>query len=290
MTHDALQGRRNIGTERRQFRWVFFHDGDHRVGGRITFEGTLAAQHFVQHGAEREEVGARVNGLAAHLLRRHVADCAHHCAWVGDGRDGFGGAAAGDGRTREAEVENLDVPVFAEKHILGFQIAMDDALVVRGREPASDLHRDIRRFAHRHRPLLHSRAKGFTLEEFGDDKDMAVVGAGVVNGENVLVGEGGDGSGLPLEPGEPVSVLGKGPRQDFDRHVTPQPRVMGAVDLTHAARANQFGDFIRPKAGSGSERHVRQQILAFIGRQCALSPRALSALDRPGLFGYPDRP
>jgi len=113
MTDDAVQRRRNVRPKGRQFRRVFFHDGDHRVRGGIALESALAAQHFVEHGAECEEVGARVNSLAAHLFRRHVADGAHHRAWVSDGCHGFGGAAARDGRSREAKVENLDVPVFA---------------------------------------------------------------------------------------------------------------------------------------------------------------------------------
>ncbi len=130
---------------------------------------------------------------------------------------------------------------------------MDDALVVRGREPSSDLHRNVGRFAHRHRALLHSRAQRFALKEFSDDEHVSVVGSGVVNREDVLMREGGNGLGLALEPGEPVSVLGKSPRQDLDGHVPPQPGVMSPVDLAHAAHANQIGDFIRPKAGSRGE-------------------------------------
>ena len=50
-----------------------------RIASKMTAEvlprkGSAAGRHFVQHHAEREEVGARVDLLAARLLRRHIGD------------------------------------------------------------------------------------------------------------------------------------------------------------------------------------------------------------------------
>ena len=56
----------------------------HRVGRRRALERALAGAHLVEHAAEREQVGAGVHALPAHLLGRHVAGRAEHGAGVGD--------------------------------------------------------------------------------------------------------------------------------------------------------------------------------------------------------------
>ena len=40
---------------------------------------------------------------------------------------------------REAEIENLNVTVLHDKQILGLEVAMDDAFLVRRGEPMRDL-------------------------------------------------------------------------------------------------------------------------------------------------------
>ena len=51
----------------------------------------------------------------------------------------------------DAEVENLDPPVARDEQVVGLQVAMDDALVVRGGEPLRDLARVVDGFARRQR-------------------------------------------------------------------------------------------------------------------------------------------
>jgi hypothetical protein len=43
--------------------------------------------------------------------------------------------------------------------------------------------------------------------------------------------------------------------QHFDRDITPEPRVAGAVHLAHAARAQWSEDFIWPEFGASGECH-----------------------------------
>ena len=47
-------------------------DGVHGPERAVALERPAAGEHFVEHGAEREDVRAPIDGLAAHLLRRHV--------------------------------------------------------------------------------------------------------------------------------------------------------------------------------------------------------------------------
>jgi len=57
---------------------------------------------------------------------------------------------------------------------------------------------------------------------------------------------------LALEPGPDLRVGGEVGRQDLDRHVPPQPRVPGAVDLAHSAGAEGGGDFVRTEPVPGA--------------------------------------
>ena len=53
------------------------------------------------------------------------------------------GGLPGRRLARQAEVENLHLPVVEQEDVLRLEIAMDDALAVRRGEAARDLHGDI---------------------------------------------------------------------------------------------------------------------------------------------------
>jgi hypothetical protein len=61
---------------------------------------------------------------------------------------------------------------------------------------------------------------------------------------------------FPAEPCEAIGIVGDGGQQDFDRDVTIQLRIAGAIDLAHPARADLGGDFIRAESGAGSQSHA----------------------------------
>ena len=120
---------------------------------RVTLEGAPTGDHLVEHATEAEDVGARVDGLALRLLRRHVRDSAHDGALLGDG------CGVGSGRRsvnclqtdvpdqlREAEVEHFDASMLRNDHVRGFHVAMDDAGRVCRREGIGDLDAVVERF------------------------------------------------------------------------------------------------------------------------------------------------
>ena len=111
----------------------------HRLGDGPARERPPAAQHLVQHAPEAEDVRAVVDGLAAHLLGGHVAHGADHRPGVGLApQRGRFGVARRRGRraalAREAEVEDLEATVARDDQVLGLEVAVDDALLVRRRE------------------------------------------------------------------------------------------------------------------------------------------------------------
>jgi len=71
---DGRERRRRAPDLGRQLGQVVAHDRGHGVGGEPRLKGGCPVSISYKHAAEREEVGAMVDRLAAHLLGRHVAD------------------------------------------------------------------------------------------------------------------------------------------------------------------------------------------------------------------------
>ena len=135
---------------------------------RLPLEGRVAAHHLVEHRAEGELVGAVVHGPAARLLGRHVPDGAHHDTGGGVGRARRAGpgrhlrealagrpirAAPVAAQLGEAEVEDLHVAVARQHHVLGLEVAVDDAGGVGAGEPVGQLAGDVEHPAGREREL-----------------------------------------------------------------------------------------------------------------------------------------
>ncbi len=112
---------------------------------------------------------------------------------------------------------------------------MDDARFVRGFERVGDLAGDVQGFVER------NGAFGDALEERRafDDLHYEIVGADVVQGADVRVIEGSDGSGFALES------LGEAVGGNLDRDFASEARIAGAIDLAHATRADERENLVR---------------------------------------------
>ncbi len=113
-------------------------------------ERPIAVQSFVERDAERIDVGARIDRLAAELLGRHVDRRPQQRPRPGQGRGhrlverdlrrvlGVGGdrLLAVDA-AREPEVGHPDAPVLSDEHVVGLEVAVDEAGGVRLGEPAA---------------------------------------------------------------------------------------------------------------------------------------------------------
>jgi len=60
--------------------------------------------------------------------------------------------------------------------------------------------------------------------------------------------EGGEEMGLALEAGEAVGVPGDLGRKRLDRHIAPELRVLGAVDLSHPPGPEGSQDLVGAEA------------------------------------------
>lgn len=60
-----------------------------------------------------------------------------------------------------------------------------------------------------------------------------------------------------LEAAEPIGVSGEGRRQDLDGYFAAETEIAGAVDLSHASRADEREDFVGAEPSAGREGHMR---------------------------------
>ena len=206
---------------------LFAHHGVQRVEERLALENSLARQQLVQHGAEAEDIRPHVRGFALRLLRRHVRRRPKHRA--GDRPRRIIGAFRQD--LREPEVEQLRAA--RRHHDVGrLQIAVQDALRVRGVQRVGHLRGDLQHLTQRHRTVQRR-----PVDVFHDE----IPGPDVVEHADVRVVQRGDGASLLLE------ALAVRAIECFDRDRAAETGVGRLVDLAHAAGADGRDDLVRTK-------------------------------------------
>ena len=118
----------------------------------------LSRHHLEEHAPEGPDVTALIRrttlGLFGAHVRRRAQNHAHpgHHRRRGDGRRRRGVCASGGHRfegLRQAEVQHLHDAIGPHFHVGGFQIAMNDALLVRRFDRLGDLLRDRQRVVER---------------------------------------------------------------------------------------------------------------------------------------------
>ena len=155
----------------------------------------------------------------------------------------------------QAEVEDLDAAILRHEDVLGLQVPMHDPFLVRGGQPVSDLEGIVDGLVRGERSLVEAAAERFALEQLLDDVGSAFVGSDVVDRGDVGMVQDAGSFGLLLEAAQAVGVRGKRRRQDLDRDISPEPRVLRPIDLPHSARAEGRDDLVRAEPRTGSEAH-----------------------------------
>ena len=121
---------------------------------------------------------------------------------------------------------------------------MDHPALVRRLDAGGDLNGHVDRFIERQRAAPQPCGERLALDELERQVGGAVDRLQAVDSCDVRVGERREQPRLALEAREPLGVLRELRRQRLDGHVTPQPRVTGAIDLAHAARAERNTDLV----------------------------------------------
>ena len=133
---------------------------------------------------------------------------------------------------------------------------MDDARVVRFLEGLGDLLGDLQRLVDGNRPFVEALLEVLTLDELENEKRLAVCLLETVDRGDLRVVERREKMSLALEALKASSVFRNLSRQDLDRHVPPELRVGGAVDLPHPPGPEELEDLVRAEALPRRQSHV----------------------------------
>ena len=199
--------------------------------------------------AERVQVGAVVDRPALDLLRRHEVGGAVQLAVVLV----FG--------QREPEIGELDVAVPIDHQVVGLDVPVDDPHLLREAEAVGRVVNDAQRVLDRNlavalEPLL-DRALVHELHRV--EVGVALV-VDVIDLHDVGVVEPRRGARLGLEPRDEDRVLRQLGRQHLERDLAVEADLVGAVDLAHAALAE---DAQQPEAPD----LLRRDRLGRLGRR-----------------------
>ena len=245
--NDAFQFVRQPGIQVSQRRRRAIQNAVEDQPRAVAVKRWRTSRHFVQHHAEREQVGAGIQVLCPYLLGRHVGDRSQRTAWTcqaGDRRYGRRGVVSVATRTDfgQAEVENLGVAAAGAEQIRRLDVAVNDPGVMRRLERVGDLDRHCQQQVDIERVPGHAVLQGRPFEAFHHQERAAVLFADVVDGADVGVIQGGSGLRLVAESGQGIGSVSEIGRQELQRDKAPQPRILGLVYDAHSAAAQLLGD------------------------------------------------
>ena len=100
-----------------------------------------------------------------------------------------------------------------------------------------------------------SRRERVAFDQFQHERADAVRFFQTIDRPDVRVIQRREDLRLPLESSEAFRIAGEQLWKDFDRDVTIQLGVAGAIDLTHPADAEEGSDLVRAEASARLQRH-----------------------------------
>ena len=137
--------------------------------------------------------------------------------------------------------------VVVDDHVVGFEIAVDDAVAVGEARGLEDLDRDVDRAQLVDRRLAPDQLlERATREVLHRDVVGVVVGAAVVDADDVRVLEAGGCLRLAPEPLDEARVLGEPAVEELQRDVAAELLVLRQEHVGHAARAEPRDDLVTP--------------------------------------------
>ena len=162
---------------------------------------------------------------------------------------------------REPEVEELHLATLAQHHVARLDVAMEDALAVRGVEAGGDPDREPERGLPRQR--LDQAVEALSGHELVGDVRPLLYLADLVHADHIGVRELRDGARLDEEaPARRRRRIGGGDELQRDEAI--QRRVAAEIDMPHAALAEHAIDDELVEGGRGTTPLAR----AFLGRNC----------------------
>ena len=221
--------------------WVGGENCVERFNRAGCLERTLAAEHLVHGRTQGEKVRPGIDLFTLHLLGRHVPGCADNPA--SQRLRCFGPHVIRCRlQLRDAKVEDLHATVGAEKHVVGFEIPMDNSPSVGGAEAVCNFQGDCDGIVQRERSPFEAFAQALSFETFGHDERGAVMLADVVDGKDIRVVECPGRSRFVCKTTHAFGIGREVRQHDLDRHMASETLVPSAPHFASAACPKQAFD------------------------------------------------
>ena len=147
---------------------------------------------------------------------------------------------------RETEIENLDEAVLGKHHVLGFEIPVHDAGLVRLCETVGDLGGELQKLVERERTF--NVAQRGAIDVFHDEKVGLVLDADLVDRDDVRMIQRRGGARFALEALEVRGVSEELLLEHLDGDRAAELEILRSVDRSHASRTQQGQDLEGPEA------------------------------------------
>jgi hypothetical protein len=148
---------------------------------------------------------------------------------------------------------------------------MDDAGLVCFRERIGHLAGNLKRLLERRTSASQQLPEGRAFDELHHDEELPVEFPDVVDGDDPGVVQRRRRSCFVLEAPDGARVGQRFDAENFDGDLATELRIPCAIDLAHAAGAEQSKDLVSAALGTRSERHL------FSYRQCPETAPAVAA-------------
>ena len=135
---------------------------------------------------------------------------------------------------------------------------MDDPLLMGRRQATRHLDRDVQRLARGEMTVPEPLPQRLAVEQLGDDLGPAVIGAYVMNDEDVGVVEGGDDARFLLEAALAFRVGGERGRKHLHGDLPVEARVPRPEHLAHPTRSEGSPEDVRTESRAVRQRSGRR--------------------------------
>ena len=246
---DIIQSWSNVGIQLQGWYRCSIEDLVEDRGRRGTDERRLARQGFVNHGAQRKQVGPRVERFAQRLLGRHVRQRAQGGSIAGElpdvARNRLGAGSVETMGLGEPEIQNLRLSAIRDEDVRWLDIPMDDSRRMSGIQGIGQLRAQFQDFVAFEAPLTRqSCLECLSPEQFHHDEGLALVIAHFVNRTDVGMIQSGGGTGLTLESRNTDRILADRVWKNLNRNLASQLLILRPIHLSHPAFSEGRQDFI----------------------------------------------
>ena len=164
--------------------------------------------------------------------------------------------------------------VGADFDIRGFQIAVNDPLLVRRFEGVGDLPDDGQRLVEGNRAFRNALRQILALDEFHNEGVDVTRTFEAVNDRDVGMVQRGQGPASRWKRARRSTSCAKVSGQDLDRDVAVQFRIARAKYLPHPPFADLGRDFVNAEARAGSQGQSVTQLYERVAARTGITPRA----------------